>query len=463
MPEIYAANPPRAPGTRIPPADAAAARRDTAPEQSAVRPGRQPGRILANLALALVFGAELTWMLWRVYRSSEAILDVDAKPYNWANLGPLGWAVAVMPVMVILTFNLRDLSRRWIVGCWSLLITIGLVYQVRLSGELRSLVLNVVVSLAALLLTPKLLQLIRPHCLTRWWFWLLASGLIIVPLWIPRCLGMIKNYTYAWILVQGHSFQPSATSTVGYIYAGAYLLAVMTNSRFAAASGSTRARSRPYWTAAIGWMLLTIALTVSLAAVKDYGAALSILVFAIGFCLLAGQTGLALFAGGLSALVLVGGIWKGVIGQRIEIFLHPFADPNGLSYQGIRALASVKTGNLVGPGLGQGLVPHIPEEIGDYIYTKIIGDLGILAGIALAALFAAIFLLAVSAARRSPNRFASNRLIGAGLFLLIQAAVNIASATGLTPATGLTLPFISDGGSSLLAAHMLLGLLVFQD
>ncbi|MFH0943047.1 MAG: rod shape-determining protein RodA [Candidatus Beckwithbacteria bacterium] len=147
--------------------------------------------------------------------------------------------------------------------------------------------------------------------------------------------------------------------------------------------------------------------------------------------------------------------------QRIASFINPYADPKASGYHSIQSIIAVGSGGLFGRGLGHGpqsQLQFLPERHTDFIFASLAEEGGLLGSLTL--IIAFFFLLArlLIISQRAPDSF--GQLIGIGIFTLIffQFTVNIGMNLGLLPITGITLPLVSSGGSSLLAIAICLGL-----
>ncbi|MEK7566974.1 MAG: putative lipid II flippase FtsW [Patescibacteria group bacterium] len=147
--------------------------------------------------------------------------------------------------------------------------------------------------------------------------------------------------------------------------------------------------------------------------------------------------------------------------ERLQVFLNSDYDPQGAGYQVRQAAIAFGSGGIFGKGFGQGLQKYnyLPEPTSDAIYAVIGEEFGFVGASFLAMLFILFLWRAVVILRRAPDVFA--RLLGSGIVILIvvQAFINMAALAGLVPLTGLTLPFISQGGSSLVALLASAGIL----
>ena len=137
--------------------------------------------------------------------------------------------------------------------------------------------------------------------------------------------------------------------------------------------------------------------------------------------------------------------------KRMMSFLNPFQDPLGSGYQVIQSLYALGSGGLFGLGLGKSRQKYfyIPEPQNDFIFAIIGEELGLIGCILVIALFILLVYRCVRIALKCEDIFACMLVIGIGALIGIQAALNIAVATSSMPATGVALPFISYGGTSL--------------
>jgi cell division protein FtsW (lipid II flippase) len=150
---------------------------------------------------------------------------------------------------------------------------------------------------------------------------------------------------------------------------------------------------------------------------------------------------------------------------RVDIWLDPWVDPLNTGYQVIRALYAFGRGGILGTGLGAGLptvgdTPAIPAIHTDFVFAALAEELGMLGGLAIVALYAVIAERGLRIAARAADDFRALLATGLTLVIVIQAALIIGGNLKLVPLTGITLPFISYGGSSLLANAIIIGLLL---
>lgn len=146
--------------------------------------------------------------------------------------------------------------------------------------------------------------------------------------------------------------------------------------------------------------------------------------------------------------------------RRIDAWLNPFADPTGGSWQLLQGLSGMYSGGLWGQGFGAGNPEYIPIAASDFVYAVVGEELGFFGSLLVVLFFVVLFQRALSIALRVRGLF--TRLLASGLaaILAVQTFMNLAGVTKLIPLTGITLPFISQGGSSLLTSMMAVGLLL---
>lgn len=155
----------------------------------------------------------------------------------------------------------------------------------------------------------------------------------------------------------------------------------------------------------------------------------------------------------------------GHVQARVDIWVDPFADPLGRGFQPVRALYALGRGGLFGEGLGQGLVMlgsglTIPYVHTDFIFTAIAEELGLLGAFALLGFAAVLVFRGLRIATLAHEDFGALLAVGLMTSLGLQALIIIGGNTKLIPLTGITLPFVSYGGSSIVASFLMIGLLL---
>lgn len=167
---------------------------------------------------------------------------------------------------------------------------------------------------------------------------------------------------------------------------------------------------------------------------------------------------LALVAGSVTLLALAAPYRL----QRLTGFLHPFKDPMGSGYHTVEGLYALASGGLFGVGLGQSTSKYgwVPNANSDYVFAIIGEELGLLGCLAVLVLFGLFAHAGMRVVRRSADPFVRLAAGAATIWLCGQAVINIGYVTGLLPVTGIPLPLISAGGTSLIVTCFVLGMLV---
>ena len=147
---------------------------------------------------------------------------------------------------------------------------------------------------------------------------------------------------------------------------------------------------------------------------------------------------------------------------RIFAFLDPWSDPLGSGFQGIQALFAIAPSGLFGLGFNNSMQKHffLPEPQNDFIFAIICEEFGLIGGLFIIACFFFIIYKIINISLNVDNIYLKLLAIGIGLSIFVQVFINIGVVIGLLPVTGITLPIISYGGSSLLLTLMFLGIVI---
>lgn len=275
--------------------------------------------------------------------------------------------------------------------------------------------------------------------------------LLLVLVLIPG-IGSVRNGSRSWFGFGGLGIQPSEFAKIGLIiFVAKYLSRNQKNMK------DVKKGALPIFIV-IGVFFLLIMLE------PDFGTAMVITLTLI--CLI--------FVSGLkiSFFVKIGII--GIIGivaliiaapyrmARIISFLNPWSDPLGAGYQIIQSLYAIGPGGLLGQGFMNSRQKHfyLPEPQTDFIFSIISEEFGFLGVVVVCSFFLFIFVRMQKIAMQSHDLFKKYLVFGLAFGILIQACLNLAVVVGLIPVTGVTLPFFSYGGSSLLVSMMSVGLIL---
>ncbi|HZS00139.1 MAG TPA: FtsW/RodA/SpoVE family cell cycle protein [Chloroflexota bacterium] len=290
--------------------------------------------------------------------------------------------------------------------------------------------------------------------------WAAAGCLLVLATFI---LGVDLNGSgmRLWIGAAGVYFQPSELyKLILVIFLAAYLaekreLIVLAGWRV----GPLRLPPVPYLLPMVAVWLLALGLVV---VQRDLGAAL--LFFGIFLALLYVATerlgyvlaGLGAFAaGGVLAYRLFGHVQ-----DRVAIWLDPWSRAQERGYQLVQALIALAAGGVFGSGLGYGYPEYIPAVHTDFIIAAIGEELGLLGTLGVVALYLLVVYRGFRIALRAPDPYLQLLAVGLSTVLGLQALVILGGTTRLIPLTGVTLPFVSYGGSSLLVNFAIVGLLL---
>jgi len=265
-------------------------------------------------------------------------------------------------------------------------------------------------------------------------------------------LGVRINGALRWISIGGMQFQPSE-------------VAKLTAMIFCADFLTRRARSRkPFQGVFLPLMIIIGILAGIIVLQRDFSTGAVIITMGFVMCFLAGlSTRTLLFTGGFGTLIM---IFLIIIEdyrlRRIIAFLNPWSDRRNAGYHIIQSLIAVGSGGLTGKGLGMSVSKYnyLPEEFTDFIFAVISEETGFIGALFFILLFLAIFLRGMRIAMRCGNRFGTLLACGLTSTIVLQAGINIGVVLSILPTTGLPLPFVSYGRSSLLVSCIMIGILL---
>jgi len=148
---------------------------------------------------------------------------------------------------------------------------------------------------------------------------------------------------------------------------------------------------------------------------------------------------------------------------RVQAFLDPWADPQGIGFHTVQGLLAMGMGGALGIGLGESRQPgalHLPAAQNDFVFALVAQELGFIGGLAVIGLYLLLAYRGIRIALSAPDTFGALLAAGITAWLTFQAFINIGVVVVLLPITGITLPFVSAGGSSLLVSFAAIGILL---
>ena len=289
------------------------------------------------------------------------------------------------------------------------------------------------------------------HFLRRYKYIWLTGGLVLTALTLIFGTDPGGGYEHAWLGCCGIYLQPSEPlKLLLIVYLAAYLAERLPLSL------------RPLPLLAPTAVIMGIALLL-LAVQRDLGtASIFIFLYAIILFIASGKKRILLISlVGLVVAGIAGYFLFDVVRLRVDAWLNPWLDPSGRSFQIVQSLMAVANGGTSGRGPGMGSPGLVPVAISDFVFVAIAEETGLVGTLGLLALIGFFVARGLRTAMRAPDSF--RRILAAGLTAYIgaQSILIIGGNVRLFPLTGVTLPFVSYGGSSLLTSFVALLILLF--
>lgn len=274
-----------------------------------------------------------------------------------------------------------------------------------------------------------------------WIFYFIVMAILIALLIMPPMLkGMdVKR----WLVIGPINFQPSEFAKFAVVLLLSSLIAA--NYKLMEKFGF------------VAFLLGLVAVPCALIVLEPHLSA-TVLVFCLGIVLL--------IVGGLAKKYIIGGIGVGVVGvaalivsgavsyasDRLQYWLNPWLDPSGKGFQTIQSLLAIGSGGILGRGIGQSRQKHlwVPEPHNDFIFSIVCEELGLIGAMVIIILFCLLVWRGFTIAMKANDKFGSLMAIGLTFQVGLQALLNIWVVTNTMPNTGISLPFFSYGGTSLL-------------
>lgn len=279
-----------------------------------------------------------------------------------------------------------------------------------------------------------------------------VTSLILIAL-VLSPLGNEVNGARRWIIIGGMSIQPAEVAKFALIM----LLALVINNR--------RQNIRKLGVTARIFALCIPPAAEILLITKNMSSALIIVGITFVMLFVASPKYshyIIIGAAGVSLIFAYLFLGSGFRSERVDAWMDPESYASGKGYQTLQALYAIGSGGLTGKGLGQSVqkLGYIPEAQNDMIFSIICEELGLFGGIAVILLFLMMIWRLLVIANNAEDLYGSMIVIGVMAHISIQVVLNIAVVTNVLPNTGITLPFISYGGTSILFLMMEMGLVL---
>lgn len=272
---------------------------------------------------------------------------------------------------------------------------------------------------------------------------------VLVLLLVVFIFGIETRGSLRWIQIGGINLQPSE-------FAKPILILFLAN---------FWSSSRANWSNILKSFLIVTPLIGLVFRQPDLGTALTLLMIWLVMLVGANVSAVKLVAMGFASLILMPVAWmflQDYQRSRILSFFSPSHDPLGSGYNIIQSTIAVGSGQIFGRGLGRGTqsrLQFLPEYRTDFIFASIAEELGFLVSVVVIGLYGLIIGRSLNIIQDTKSRFGSLLIFGSLGMLFFQIVINIGMNTGVAPITGITLPLLSYGGSSIVATLMSLGLI----
>jgi cell division protein FtsW len=289
----------------------------------------------------------------------------------------------------------------------------------------------------------------------RWRRWslpgLAVSGVLLGLVLVPG-ICMNVNGASRWLGYGPFSLQPSELAKLAVLLFACDLLA-----RRAAWMADLRLTLVPVG-AVFGSVAMLLMLQPNLGTTLVIGAIVLSVLYVAGAPLIP-LVGVGISGAAAATVLALGASYRRA---RVLAFLDPWADPLNTGYQNIQSLVGIASGGLTGVGIGESKAKwgFLPYAHTDFIFAIIGEELGLLGALVVVGLFVALCILGAKAASQAPDRFGMLLAAGVTAWFGVQAFVNVGAVIGILPITGVPLPFVSYGGSSLVFSMVGAGLLL---
>jgi peptidoglycan glycosyltransferase len=379
---------------------------------------------------------------------------------------PLTLRTLAVPLGLFVAFIISHLAVRWLapnadpalLPLAFVLSGIGIAFVMRLAPSLAERqVIWLFMGIGAMIVVLLLVKSLRR--LGQYKYTIMIVGLVL--LLLPALIGVERMGSKIWLSFAGFSFQPGEIAKVLIVL---FLAAYLADNREMLSASKRRVLglNLPDFKTLTPLLLMWAVSLLVVVFERDLGSAL--LFFGIFLVMLYAATGRKIYVLTGVVLAAVGGVAAYAlfdhVQTRVSIWLDPFADAQNAGFQLVQAFYSLADGDLFGAGIGRGLPTFIPIVESDFIFVAIAEEMGLLGAAAVILLFMLFAVRGLTIAARARSDFDAFTAVGLTAAISLQAFVIVGGVTGLIPLTGVTLPFMSQGGSSLLASFIIVGLLL---
>jgi cell division protein FtsW (lipid II flippase) len=363
-------------------------------------------------------------------------------------------AMCIAMIVVYASISLFKLGDHYIFMITSLLGVIGVTMLLRLQKNGQRQVIWFSVGAGLFLITAVIYKNIK--------FWNKLNKLYVIVgigmFLMTAVLGSESHGAKSWMNLGPISFQPSELIKLIFILtlSGIYTNEYKKNKKNRVSAFYNTKNGRNAAAGAVTYLFLLF-----LVFQRDWGTAVLFFSLYIAF--------LAVYGGDKRVLILnfflacgggaIGVLKMSHIRTRIDVWLHPFEEAAGKGYQITQSLFAIGEGGFTGRGIGAGSPYYIPEVHTDFIFSAICEEMGILGGLAVIMLYFVLVYRAFKISLSTTNEFNKAVAMGVGVMLGVQTFIIIGGVIKLIPLTGITLPFVSYGGSSMVATFLSLGVL----
>ncbi len=398
--------------------------------------------VFVGIAVAAAYGT--------VYLSRQKVLSGDG----------LVWGATFLALLLVAHLVVRrtlPLADPWLLPCAGLLTGLGITMVYRIKPELAP--KQTAWFVVALGLLAALVVFVRDHHVLERYKYVIGAGSVLALAITISPLGTTVNGSQLWIRIPGViQIQPGEFAKLGIVI---FLAAYLRENRELLSMKLSPKHLGPlalFWLLSLGLLVLMNDFGTSL---LFYGSFLLLVYVATGrawYPLVGG----AAFAAGAAFIYTT----SGRIQERIDVWLDPWSRPDTTGYQPLQALFAMSDGGMLGRGLGQAYVVGengatlIPDAQTDFIYAVMADELGFVGAVGLLMLFVVFAWRGFAIAAACRDGYSKLLAFGLSAVFAMQAIIILGGVVRLLPLTGQTLPFVSYGGSSLLANWMLVALLL---